>query len=678
MTDEGVGFYMHEPGRLSTGAVLDVGLKCTHSCRFCYYSYLDKSDDQFRGMRAASFRSLAECKSILDRLKANGFTHFDYTGGEPTLHPDIIEITRYAHRELGLRGRMITLGQFLMKKTRGCAQDALIKDLLDAGLVNFLFSFHAADESLFRDLTGESFERLRRAMSFLDERGFDYTSNTTVVEHNYRHLPDLAREVVKHRIYLHNFIIMNAYYEWNEDGGAFGVQAKYSDIRPHLEEAVSILESNGVGVNIRYAPLCAVKGLEKNLVGVVGVRYDPYEWMNAAGHLGGTPESCAAVLPVRPGGIEEHLVPRRLDLTLDNGVKVVGARGDFKHFVEKCAGCSAKDVCDGIDPHYLKSYGDGEFVPYRAQAEKAPLQRARYGYAPSFFVKTAPAAAMKKIVAAEFAREGGRRPDERARPAVSVIVPCYNYGRYLAEAVNSVLEQTYRDFEIVIVDDGSDDDTQSVARRLIAENPRSRIRLISRAHGGQPALSRNRGILEAEGRYILPLDADDVIAPTMLAECAALLDREPDVAIAYTDRLDFGDAEGVVQAGDYDFRRLRRENHISYCAMFRRDVWTRLGGYRANIRGCEDWDFWVAAGARGFYGRRIPKPLFKYRRHDGGVYREVLADFERKRAIVRRNNPEAYPSGCFGSARDWRLAARSALVAFKTRVKRFIPLRRGR
>jgi pyrroloquinoline quinone biosynthesis protein E len=110
------GFFVHQPGRLSRGAVLDVGLKCVHSCKFCYYSYLDKSDDQFRGMRRADFRTLTECKAILDGLKRNGFINFDYTGGEPTLHQDIIEITRYAHQELGLKGRIITLGQYLMRR----------------------------------------------------------------------------------------------------------------------------------------------------------------------------------------------------------------------------------------------------------------------------------------------------------------------------------------------------------------------------------------------------------------------------------------------------------------------------------------------------------------------------------------------------------------------------------
>ena len=91
----------HIPGKLSKGAVLNVGLKCTHSCKFCYYSYLDKTDNQFSGMRKAHFRTFKENKQILTLLKKNSFINFDVTGGEPTLHPDIVELMRYAHQEIG-------------------------------------------------------------------------------------------------------------------------------------------------------------------------------------------------------------------------------------------------------------------------------------------------------------------------------------------------------------------------------------------------------------------------------------------------------------------------------------------------------------------------------------------------------------------------------------------------
>lgn len=654
------GYFLHPPGKLSRGAVLDVGLKCVHSCRFCYYSYLDGSDDQFRGMRRAEFRSLEDCKEILRRLKANGFVNFDVTGGEPTLHQGIIEIIRYAHQELGLKGRIITLGQYLMRRMKNCKHDKLIDDLLEAGLVNFLFSMHAVDESLFERLTGESWDKQRRAMAYLDERGFQFTTNTTVVEWNYKHLPEIAREILKHGIYLHNFIIMNAYYEWNRDGRAFGVQARYSDIYPYLREAVEILESHDVAVNIRYAPLCTVRGMEKNLVGMVGVRYDPYEWMNAAGHFGGTPEQCAAAIAIPEGGIEAHLLYRDIVGVHDNGVRVSGMRGhNLKHFAEGCACCAARPVCDGIDPNYLKHHGPGEFTPY-AEPQRAPLHKDRYPYLMPFLVKTGQYADMKALMKEAFAAwrtTAAPRPIlspaagsiaaspsvvGEAPPKVSVVVTCYNYGRYLKEAVGSVLAQTFRDFEIVIVNDGSTDDTSEVIGQIVAANPLARIRVIHQPNSGQPAHARNRGIREACGAYILCLDADDMIAPTMIERCVAALDANPGVAIAYTDRLDFDGVVQLVKAAPYDAARLPYQNHLSYCALYRRRVWEDVGGYRDNVKGCEDWDFWVAACARGHYGYYIPEPLFLYRRHDTGLYQHALAHFDEKRAQIMQNNPTLY------------------------------------
>jgi glycosyltransferase involved in cell wall biosynthesis/Flp pilus assembly protein TadD/ubiquinone/menaquinone biosynthesis C-methylase UbiE len=241
---------------------------------------------------------------------------------------------------------------------------------------------------------------------------------------------------------------------------------------------------------------------------------------------------------------------------------------------------------------------------------------------------------------ADFAQQ---RPEER-RPLVSVVIPCYNYARYLPEAVDSVINQTHQNLEVIIVNDGSTDNTREVAEILIAQNPGRKIRLVDQENSGQPAISRNRGIARAAGEYILCLDADDKIAPTMLERCLSLLESDGWIAIVYTDRQDFDGVDQVVRAGDYDFSQLKYANQISYCALFRREVWERVGGYRTNVKGCEDWDFWVAAGARGYLGRRIPEPLFQYRRHDTGVYQEVLGHYEEKLAQIVLNNREVYRS----------------------------------
>jgi len=233
--------------------------------------------------------------------------------------------------------------------------------------------------------------------------------------------------------------------------------------------------------------------------------------------------------------------------------------------------------------------------------------------------------------------------EKKNRPLVSIIIPCYNYARYLAEAVASVISQTHQNIEIIIVNDGSTDHTLETAKGLVAKYPKHRITVLNQGNSGQPAIARNKGIERAGGEYILPLDADDAIEPFMIEECLDVLEKDKTVSIAYTDRKDFDGVSQLVSAGDYDLKKLRYANQISYCALYRKKIWREVGGYRTNVKGLEDWDFWVAAGSRGFTGQRIPKPLFKYRRHDTGVYQEALREFNQKFAQIVLNNPEVYP-----------------------------------
>jgi len=117
-------------------------------------------------------------------------------------------------------------------------------------------------------------------------------------------------------------------------------------------------------------------------------------------------------------------------------------------------------------------------------------------------------------------------------PAVSVIIPCYQQAEYLAEAVESVVAQTFTDWESVIIDDGSPDATAAMAEKLIASHPDRRIRLVRQANQGLPS-ARNSGIAASAGRYILPLDADDLLMPEMLARTVGLLESDPTVAKDY-------------------------------------------------------------------------------------------------------------------------------------------------
>lgn len=236
------------------------------------------------------------------------------------------------------------------------------------------------------------------------------------------------------------------------------------------------------------------------------------------------------------------------------------------------------------------------------------------------------------------AASGTRR---RNRVRVSVVVPCFNSVATLCETAQSILVQTLCDFEIVFVDDGSTDTTRVLIERIIGENIHMPIRLVAQANGG-PATARNRGIAAARGRYILPLDADDLIAPTMLERCVAVLDDAKEIDIVYTDREDFGDITGVHAAGTYAIERLKYFNQIGYCSMYRRSVWQTIGGYRSNVTGFDDWDFWLAAALCGCRAQYVPEPLFRHRRHRDSLLWQLLPQFESLHAQIILNNRAAY------------------------------------
>ncbi|BBO88317.1 hypothetical protein DSCOOX_14970 [Desulfosarcina ovata subsp. ovata] len=389
-------YYFHEPGTLGLGAVLDVGLRCTHSCRFCYYSFYTSPEDQFLALRKGSFRPISECLEILSHIAANGLKHVDVTGGEPTLHPGIVEIARHASK-LGLGLRIITLGQFLMQKRAG--DEILLQQLLDAGVADFLFSVHAVDEANFKGFTGGSLEKLSTAMSYLKGIGFQYGVNTVVFRDNLDMLPEIAKISVSMGAYIHNFILFNAYHRWSEVPQIVEMQPIYQEVSGPLQEAVNILESRGLAINIRYAPLCVVRGLERHVVGVTGVCFDPYEWRNRACNYDRDPSFCAEPIALSTEGVlVAHSMQEKNGVT-PGGTPFFAMRGDdFKIFPEICRSCAAHHVCDGIDPRYADRHGLTAFSPYYSLETTGVLTGARVSYLPPFFVKMGPMADMRSAV----------------------------------------------------------------------------------------------------------------------------------------------------------------------------------------------------------------------------------------------------------------------------------------
>jgi|GEM_PF-1561645 len=202
-----------------------------------------------------------------------------------------------------------------------------------------------------------------------------------------------------------------------------------------------------------------------------------------------------------------------------------------------------------------------------------------------------------------------------SQPLVSVIIPCYKLAQYLPDAVGSVIGQTCQDWECIIVNDGSPDNTSEVATEIIKANPSRNIILLEKKNGGVSD-ARNYGIGYSKGRYILPLDSDDMIHPEMLSKTVGFLQMHPEISVAYTDHVHFIDTNRyrVVPVPEHDSRQLLVQNCFAYCSLFRRNVWETVGGYSRNmIWGYEDWDFWLGCYEKGCQMRRVPEPLFFYR-----------------------------------------------------------------
>lgn len=192
---------------------------------------------------------------------------------------------------------------------------------------------------------------------------------------------------------------------------------------------------------------------------------------------------------------------------------------------------------------------------------------------------------------------------------VSIIIPCFNAGDALREAVDASLAQTYPDVEVVVVDDGSTDPrTLEVLREVEGE----RVRLFRQDNGG-PSAARNRAIHEATGTYILPLDADDSIEPTYVAKAVDAI-QEPGIGIVYCQATKFGAESGPWSLPEYTLRELVIDNVIFVTSLFRKDDWARVGGFNEGLRkGVEDYDFWIKLVNLGCRVHRIDEPLFHYR-----------------------------------------------------------------
>ncbi|UMQ40262.1 glycosyltransferase family 2 protein [Chryseobacterium sp. Y16C] len=174
-------------------------------------------------------------------------------------------------------------------------------------------------------------------------------------------------------------------------------------------------------------------------------------------------------------------------------------------------------------------------------------------------------------------------------PKISIIVPCYNQAQYLDECLLSVLEQSYTDWECIVVDDGSPDNTEETAQKWIEKD--SRFKYLKKENGGVSS-ARNFGIENANGEWILPLDGDDKIGNQYL-ELASNNFHNAD--LIYCDGQFFGSSTENMNLPEFNPFLILFENQIFCTTFFKKNDWKLIGGFDETMHlGYEDWDFWLS------------------------------------------------------------------------------------
>lgn len=290
------------------------------------------------------------------------------------------------------------------------------------------------------------------------------------------------------------------------------------------------------------------------------------------------------------------------------------------------------------------------------------------------------------------------------KPFFSVVMPVYNHAAYVAEAVQSVIDQTFADWRLMVVDDGSKDDSPRIVRELADRD--NRITLIQQANAG-PAVARNTGLEQADGLWLTYIDSDDLWFPDALANYKKFIDEHPDVQFiyGYRHRLDEDgsttELPGEFQKGPTGTAELFQRMYLSHlCVCYRRELIDKAGGYDKNLRSCEDYDLYLRISLHCRF-TPLGKPTGLRRRHGTNISRqtgfsrmqeaEVLRRFVERYGGAKVLNEQAvrnrlgkiyysaarqyFKAGCFGQAvqagrmaKQFRPCLKNSTVTFLSRI----------
>lgn len=236
---------------------------------------------------------------------------------------------------------------------------------------------------------------------------------------------------------------------------------------------------------------------------------------------------------------------------------------------------------------------------------------------------------------------------------VTILIPCHNYGLYLGEAIESALAQSYPRIEVLVMDDGSTDDTPGVAASY-----GQRIRYCRSPNRGLPT-TLNSGLKLVQGDFYVQLDADNRLHRDFVARTLDVMQRaqDPRVAFVYTQQRFFGERNCLTARPAYDVHRLKERNYIDACSLVRSDIGRRFQYDPAPLV-CKvpDYDFYLTLAEHDFIGVLLDEPLVDYRIHSTSMGRKIGQRHEQAaimKAILRKHR-------AFYSATERRSALRAA------------------
>jgi len=389
---EKAGYVWTQKRVLSKRAVMWLGQTCNQRCYFCYF--IDRILDHKHPEHA--FMSLEKAKQITSTLRyLYDCRAIDIQGGEPTVYKDIFELIRHC-RDIGLIPTLITNGLML-------AKPGMVEKYRDAGLRDFLVSLHGVGE-IHDEVVGVkgAYAKITAALENMRQAEFPFRINCTMSKPVIPILTQVAEHAIRYGALAVNYIAFNPFNDQHTGHRRADTVARYSEIKPHLTEAIDMLEEAGIEVNVRYLPICMAEPRHrKNFYNFQQLSYDIHEWdyqswlwtmkqpqMMRDGNpspplkigafarrvYGKDPLMVRDAYEKHPVLYSAALKAQHLLSTLEQKIKTaevmyqdeakVRAAADCHYkYSAACANCHVREICDGFHGDYVDFFGTDEAQP---------------------------------------------------------------------------------------------------------------------------------------------------------------------------------------------------------------------------------------------------------------------------------------------------------------------------